>query len=64
MRPALDRDKILPREGAATLQRGSETVGGRLFLTDRRRHFIAHRFNVQTGTTDIPLADILQLQPC
>ena len=52
------------REGAANLQRGIETVGGRLFLTDQRLLFNAHGFNVQTGSTDIALSDIRQLRPC
>lgn len=56
--------ETLLREGAANLQRGLETVGGRLFLTDQRLLFTSHRFNVQTGSTQIPLADIVQLRPC
>lgn len=56
-------EKIL-REGAANVQRGIETVGGRLFLTDRRLAFSSHAFNVQTGLTEIPLDAIRATRPC
>lgn len=39
--------------------RGWEGVGGRLYLTNRRLVFESHAINLQTGTTDIPLADIV-----
>lgn len=52
------------KEGAANLQRGIETVGGRLFLTERRLVFASHAFNVQTGVTDIPLTAIRSSTPC
>jgi len=45
-------------EGAANLQRGLETVGGRLFLTNSRLFFQSHAFNVQTGPTEIGLSQI------
>lgn len=56
-------EKLL-REGAANLQRGIETVGGRLFLTNRRLAFSSHALNVQTGPTDIPLSAIRSTSPC
>lgn len=56
-------EKLL-REGAANLQRGLETVGGRLVLTDSRLVFSSHAFNVQTGTTDIPLSAVQSVRPC
>ncbi|WP_091186916.1 GRAM domain-containing protein [Paramicrobacterium humi] len=56
---ALDPDEILVRKSGANLQRGLETVGGHLFLTDQRLVFRPHGFNVQSGVTDIPLADIV-----
>ena len=46
------------RQIGASLQRGLEAVGGQLFLTTRRLIFEAHRFNVQTGRTVIPLRDV------
>lgn len=44
MKIHLRPEETLLREGAANLQRGMETVGGRLFLTDRRLHFCWTRF--------------------
>ncbi len=50
--------ETLFREGGANIRRGVEAVGGRLFLTSERLLFQSHAFNVQTGTTEIALADI------
>ena len=51
-------DEHVVKEGAANLQRGLETVGGRLFLTNQRLVFESHRFNIQAGATVIALADL------
>jgi hypothetical protein len=48
----------LVKESRANLQRGIETVGGRLFLTTERLLFEAHKLNVQTGATAIDLRTI------
>ena len=48
----------LVRQTGASLKRGIEAVGGQLFLTTRRLIFEAHRLNVQTGRTVIPLRDV------
>ena len=56
--------EILIKEGLANLQRGIETVGGRLFLTDSRLVFCSHLLNVQCGTTYIPLTEVRSVQPC
>jgi len=45
-------------EDAASLQRGFETMGGRLFLTNTRLFFQSHALNLQTGPTEIGLAQI------
>ncbi|CAN5588822.1 hypothetical protein BH20ACT18_BH20ACT18_12170 [soil metagenome] len=55
---ALDFGESLVKESRANLQRGVETVGGRLFLTTRRLLFESHKLNVQTGTTVIDLRTI------
>ena len=60
----LEPDERILREGSANLHRGWEVVGGRLYLTDRRLVFQSHAFNVQTGETEIVLADILSLRLC
>jgi hypothetical protein len=51
------------KEGRANLQRGAETVGGRLFLTNRRLIFEAHIFNVQRGGDQIQLGQIEEMRP-
>jgi hypothetical protein len=51
------------RDGAANHQRGLETVGGRLFLTDRRLVFESHGLNLQNAPTVIDLADVSGIEP-
>ena len=60
----LQTHENLLREGNANLQRGWETVGGRLYLTNQRLYFIAHSFNVQSGVTEISLNKITHTKPC
>ncbi len=48
----------------ANLWRGSEAVGGRLTVTERRVVFRSHGFNAQIGVTEFPLSDVAQVQPC
>lgn len=55
MHTDLGDGEFLVRQAGVSLQRGIEAVGGTLFLTTRRLIFEAHRFNVQTGRTVIPL---------
>jgi len=47
----------------ANMWRGAEAVGGRLHVTNQRVVFKSHSFNVQTGETHIPLADIQSVSP-
>jgi hypothetical protein len=49
-------------EARANMRRGAEHVGGRLFLTDRRLIFESHAFNIQRGSTEIPIAGISELR--
>ena len=63
MKVHLRSDEKLIREGAANMQHGLETVGGWLYLTDQRLLFESHRFNVQTGSTEISLSDVLATRP-
>lgn len=51
----------MARSGAANLQRGGETVGGHLYLTTERLVFESHRFNIQTGATEVVLADVREV---
>lgn len=52
------------KDGAANLQQGIETVGGRVHLTSQRLVFESHAINIQTGTTIIPLESITGVQKC
>jgi hypothetical protein len=64
LKTTLYPDEQILKTGAANLQRGIETVGGKLYLTNRRLIFEAHALNVQTGSTEIPLSDVCSLQRC
>jgi hypothetical protein len=64
MKIDLHPNEKLQREGVANLQRGVETVGGKLFLTNQRLFFQSHSFNIQTGATDIPLSKIVGARRC
>lgn len=64
MKIHLHPEETLLREGAAHLQRGMETVGGRLFLSDRRLPFRSHPFNDRTGATDISVGKVRRLHFC
>ncbi len=52
------------KEGAASLQKNVETVGGRLRLTNQRLLFEVHKFNVQRGVTESELPSIQASRPC
>jgi GRAM domain len=58
----LQPGEVLIKESRANLQRGMESVGGHLYLTDRRLIFESHKFNVQRGPTEIPLADVADVR--
>jgi hypothetical protein len=45
---------------AANLFRGMEAVGGKLKVTNYRLVFESHALNFQTGTTEIPLGNIVE----
>lgn len=52
------------KDGAANLQRGVETVGGRLYLTNQRLVFQPHRFNVQSQQAELELGGVRSVRPC
>ena len=58
----LQPEERLVKESRANLQRGVESVGGHLYLTDRRLIFESHKFNVQSGATEIPLSDVADMR--
>src|SRR3954464_15691379 len=59
----LQPGEALIKESRANLQRGIESVGGHLYLTDRRLIFESHRLNVQRGATEIPLGSVEAVAP-
>lgn len=63
MKIDLRPDENVIKEAAANVQRGMETVGGRLFLTNQRLYFNSHAFNLATGEESLELADIGSVQP-
>jgi hypothetical protein len=64
MNTLLNADETILKDGPANLQRGAETVGGKVYLTSRRLVFEAHKFNLQRGATEIPLGDISSVARC
>jgi len=64
MKTQLRQGEQVVKEGAANLQRSIETVGGKLYLTNHRLVFEAHKFNVQRGATEVELSNVQSLRPC
>ena len=64
MRTELRQGEQVIKEGASSLQKNIEIVGGKLRLTNQRLLFETHRFNVLRGVTDIELSSIQALGPC
>ena len=58
MKTGLNENEQIVKQGAANLQKGLEAVGGKLFLTNHRLVFEAHKMNIQGGNTEINLSDI------
>lgn len=58
MKTNLSQGEHVIKQGAANLQRGLETVGGKLYLTNERLIFEAHKINFQSNATEIGLEDI------
>ena len=64
MKTELVSDETITKDGAASLQRGVETVGGKLYLTDQRLIFEPQRINIQRGATVVLFEDILNTTLC
>lgn len=54
-------DETPLRDGPANLQRGAETVGGRLYLTSRRLVFEPHILNLQKKVGELPLGEVTEV---
>ena len=64
MKTTLREGEVIIKEGAASLQKNIEHVGGKLVLTDHRLVFEAHKFNIQRGVTEVTLSDVQSSRPC
>ena len=64
MKTELNQNEKLVKKGGANLQKGVETVGGYLYLTNQRLIFEAHAINIQGGNTIIDLSDIESTEKC
>jgi hypothetical protein len=64
MKTQLRPGERIAKEGAANLQKSIETVGGRVWLTNQRLIFEAHKVNIQGGTTALELPHIQSSRPC
>ena len=60
----MKQNEQIIKEGAANLQKNIETVGGKLYLTNHRIVFEAHKINIQRGSTEIELSDVLSSEKC
>lgn len=64
MKTELRQDEKLVKDGAANLQKNIETVGGKLYLTNQRLVFESHKFNAQSGVTEVELCNIQSSEKC
>jgi hypothetical protein len=64
MKTSLLAGETLIKDGAANLQRGLETVGGRLYLTSQRLVFEPHAVNIQTEVAVLPLTAVTGARKC
>ena len=64
MKLLLRRDEQIIKEGEAELQLNIVMVVGRLFLTNQRLVFAAHKHNFRAGTTEMELTSIQSIEKC
>ena len=64
MKILLRRNEQIIKEGEAELQKTIHMVVGRLFLTNQRFVFAAHRHNIRAGDTEIELSNIRSIEKC
>ena len=64
MKVELNQNEQIIKKGTANLQRNIESVGGKLYLTNQRLVFKAHKINVQGGSTELELSDIQSSEKC
>ena len=61
---SLDTNERILKEGAANLQSGTETVGGKLYLTNRRLVFESHMVNLRRDPTIVRIDTISAVTKC
>ena len=61
MNTKLKEAEIIKKQGSANFQKDWESVGGHLYLTNKRLIFESHAFNVQAGTTIVDLNSIVDI---
>ena len=59
----LSEERII-KEGLANLQKGAETVGGKLCMSNLRVIFEPHVINVQTSNVIFDVNKIVSVKPC
>lgn len=59
--PLRESERLL-KHGVASHRRGWETVGGRLYLTDRRLMFQPHLFNLQIEEWCVGLTEVEEVR--
>jgi len=64
MKTEQNQNEKIVKKGGANLQKGVETVGGFLYLTNQRLIFEAHAINIQGGNTLIDLSDVASTEKC
>ena len=57
-----DGEKLI-KEGSANLQKNIETVGGKLYLTNQRLVFEAHKLNIQDASSEVEIKNIQSSEP-
>lgn len=60
----IEGDQRIVHEGKANIQRGWESVGGYLWLTEKQLIFQPHRVNAQRERIIISLNAIERVEPC
>lgn len=53
-------DETMVFEGPANHFKRREGRGGRLYLTDKRLHFVPHFFNIQRSKVSIPVPEVVE----
>ncbi len=64
MKTELNSNEQIIKQGPANLQKGIETVGGKLYMTNQRLIFEAHKMNFQGDSTEITLSEIESVEKC